>query len=167
MVRKTKTVAIALALALGLTACGEKTPTAPTPPPASVAGNYWITWTLQVLRQSDGFQTQFFCSGRLTLVQGAATGSMAPLTGFAVADLPCAPESYDVQGSVDEAGAVRFTTNGPPPLEGPCPGGQDVSFSGQVTEEDGWRSLSARGVTSVTCPEFGEHDLTYLLNGGR
>jgi hypothetical protein len=159
---------VATVLALGLVACGgDGSPTTPSPPPEDVAGNYWLTWTLQVLRESDGFQTQFYCSGRLTFVQGAASGSIATLTGFAVVDLPCAPESYELQGTVDNNGAIQFTTDGPPPLEGPCPGGQGVSFSGQVTDENGWHSLSARGVTTVTCPEFGDHEFTYLLSGGR
>lgn len=156
------------ALALALVACGgDDGPTTPTPPPAEVAGDYWVTWTLQVRRLSDGFQTQFYCSGRVTFIEGTGAGSTAPLSGFAVVDLPCAPESYDLQGRVDSAGAIWFTTDGPPPLEGPCPGAQDVDFSGQVTEQNGWHSLSARGVASVTCPEYGAHEFTYLLNGGR
>jgi hypothetical protein len=167
--RPAKVVSLA-ALALALVACGDDgptTPATPTPPPADVAGSYWLTWTLQVLRESDGFQKQFYCSGRITLVQGAATGSQAPLTGFALVDSPCAPESYDLQGSVDAMGAIQFTTEGPAPPEGPCPGADDVRFSGQITEQSGWHSLSARGVATVTCPEFGEHEFTYVLDGGR
>jgi hypothetical protein len=167
MFTRPRKAASLVALVLALAACGDDGPTTPTPPPADVAGNYWLTWTLQVLRRSDGFQTQFYCAGSITLVEGTATGSTAPLTGFAVVDLPCAPESFDLQGSVNALGAIQFTTDGPPPLEGPCPGAQDVRFSGQVTEQSGWHSLSARGVASVTCPEFGEHEFTYLLNGGR
>jgi hypothetical protein len=166
MPTKLKTVMPAVALALGLASCGGDSPTTPTPPPADVAGNYWATWTLQVLRQSDGFQTQFYCSGRVTFVQGPATGSTAPLTGFVVVDQPCAPESYDLLGTVGVNGAIEFTTEGPAPTEGPCPGGQDVRFSGQVTDQGGYHALSARGVTTVTCPEFGDHDFTYLLTGG-
>jgi len=164
MIKKMTTVTVALAL--GLAACGGDSPTSPSTPPADVAGSYWVSWTLQVLRQSDGFQTQFYCSGRLTLVQGAASGSTAPLTGFAVVEQPCAPESYDLAGTVDATGAIQFATDGPPPTEGPCPGGVDVRFSGQVSEQGGYHSLSARGVTTVTCPRFGEHAFTYLLNGG-
>jgi predicted small lipoprotein YifL len=167
MLKKTRRLAAALGLALALTACGDDGPTTPTPPPADVAGSYWINWTLQVLRESDDFQTEFYCSGQLTLVQEAARGSVATLTGYAVVGSPCAPESYDLRGSVDANGAIQFTTDGPPPTEGPCPGGEDVRFSGQVTEQDGWHSLSARGVTSVSCPEFGAHEFTYLMNGGR
>jgi len=164
MRRATLPVVIAVALTLG--ACGGDSSTSPSPPAADVAGSYWLTWTLQVKRASDGFQTQFYCGGRLTLVEGTVTGTTAPLTGFAVADSPCAPESWDLQGSVDAAGAIRFVTGGPPPLEGPCPGGQDVQFTGQVTEQNGYHSLSARGVTTVTCPDFGEHEFTYLMSGG-
>lgn len=152
-------------LALGLAACGEDSPTAPTPPPAEVAGRYWAGWRLQVLRLSDDFQIQFYCSGQITLVQGAASGSVAPLTGFAVMQAPCAPESYELLGTVNAAGVIQFTTDGPAPTEGPCPRAEDVSFSGQVTMREGWRELSARGVATVSCPEFGEHEYTYIIDG--
>jgi hypothetical protein len=72
-----------------------------------------------------------------------------------VVSSPCAPESYDLRGTIAAGGAVEFTTNGPRPTEGPCPGGNDVRFSGQITSEDAWRSLSVRGVTTVTCPRRG------------
>jgi hypothetical protein len=155
--------AVVPALALALSACGgdDEGPTSPTPPP-DIAGAYYTSWTLQVLRKSDGFQKSFYCSGQLTFVQ-----STTVLSGFAVVGPPCAPESYDLSGTVRAGGAVEFTTNGPRPTEGPCPGGKNVRFSGQVTAEDGWRSLSARGVTDVTCPEFGDHEFTYIVQGSR
>ncbi|HEY6548229.1 MAG TPA: hypothetical protein VI589_09995 [Vicinamibacteria bacterium] len=163
--RKTTTIAV---LGLALAACGGSDgPTGPTVPPPDVAGTYYMTWQLQVLRKSDGFQTQFYCSGRITLSQGATSVDTASLSGFVVVDAPCAPESYDLSGTVGLGGAVEFTTNGPRPLEGPCPGGTGVAYTGQITAESGWRSLSARGTTMVTCPEFGPHDYTYLLSGSR
>jgi hypothetical protein len=42
-----------------------------------------------------------------------------------------------------------------------------VRYSGQITSSGDWRHLSARGVTTVTCPEFGEHEFTYLIDGSR
>ena len=121
-----------------------------------VAGKYSLRWTLQVLRKSNRFQKQFQCYGQMTLLQGAS-GS-ARLTGFAVVSSGCAPESYNPTGTVATSGAIEFTTNGPKPPEGPCPGGTNVRYSGQVTASDSHRFISARGVTTVTCPDFGEHD---------
>jgi hypothetical protein len=160
-------VIAALALGVALAGCGGDAVTNPITPPPDVAGSYYANWTLQVLRKSDGFQKQFYCSGGLTLRQGGTSGAVASLTGFAVVGPPCSPESYDLTGNIMSGGAVEFTTNGPRPTEGPCPGGTAVRFSGQITAEDGWRSLSARGVTTVTCPQFGEHEFTYLISGGR
>ncbi len=156
------------ALGLALAACGGdgESPTSPTPPP-DVAGRYSLTWTLQVLRKSDGFQKQFYCYGQMTLVQGTASASTAPLSGFAAVTSGCAPESHDLSGTVGAGGAVEFTTNGPKPPEGPCPGGKNVRFSGQVTVSGSQAFLSTRGVTTVTCPEFGEHEFTYLVNASR
>jgi hypothetical protein len=153
--------ALAATVALGHAACGgdSASPTSVTPPP-SVAGNYYLQWTLQVLRKSDGFQTQFQCYGQMTLVQGAGA---ATLSGFAVVNGGCAPESYDLSGTVGAGGTIEFTTNGPKPPEGPCPGGKDVRFSGQVTTADSYSMLTARGVTTVTCPQYGEHEFTYLI----
>jgi hypothetical protein len=96
-----------------------------------------------------------------------AAGSTSGVSGFASVTWGCAPESYDLNGSVRAGGAVDFTTNGPKPPEGPCPGGKNVRFSGQVSTSDSYASLSARGVTTVTCPEFGEHEFTYLIDGSR
>jgi hypothetical protein len=154
--------AVSLAGLLALTACGSDSTTSPTPVP-DVSGVYYGTWTLQVLRKSDGFQTSFYCSGQWTL-RSESTGS---LTGFAVVDAPCAPESYPLTGTVSASGAVEYTTNAPPPTEGPCPGGQNVHFSGQITRSTNYSSFSSRGVTTVTCPAFGEHEFTYLMTGSR
>src|SRR5262249_7939875 len=100
----------------------------------------------------------------------------ASISGLAAVDPPCAPESYDLTGTAISGGdlsivPVTFTTNGPRPPEGPCPGGSNVAYSGQITMASQIRTinprLSARGVTSVTCPQFGEHQFTYLINGSR
>ena len=124
--------AVAVALSLGLAACGGDDQVTSVTPPPDVAGPYALQWTLQVLRKSDGFQKEFTCYGQMTLVQGAATGSVASLSGFTVVNSGCAPESYDLNGSIGSGGAIEFTTNGPKPPEGPCPGGKNVRFSGQV-----------------------------------
>jgi uncharacterized Zn-binding protein involved in type VI secretion len=160
--------ALAVALSLGLTACGGDgdSPTSATPPP-DVAGPYFLQWTLQVLRKSDGFQKQFQCYGQMTLVQGTATASTSTLSGFATVTSGCAPESYDLSGTVSSGGAIEFNTNGPKPPEGPCPGGKNVHFSGQVTSSGSSVIVSARGVTTVTCPEFGDHEFTYLINASK
>jgi hypothetical protein len=149
------------ALALGLASCGADAPH----DVATVSGSYSATWTLEVLRLSDGFQTQFSCPGRLTLSQGAATGGVLPISGFATVSPPCAPESYSLNGTLAEGGVIDFTTGGPPPTQGPCPGGRNVHFSGQFERSSGIAlSLSVRGATQVQCPEFGAHTFTYLLN---
>jgi hypothetical protein len=160
--------AVAVALSLGLVACGgdDDSVTSATPPP-DVAGPYFLQWTLQVLRKSDGFQKAFICYGQMTLVQGATAGSVAPLSGFAVVSSGCAPESYDLNGSISSGGAIEFNTNGPKPPEGPCPGGKNVHFTGQLTTSDSRNTVSARGVTTVTCPQYGEHEFTYLISAVR
>jgi hypothetical protein len=161
------TVALALAGALFSAGCDddEGGVTNPTPVP-DVAGQYSVSWTLQVLRKSDGFQKQFSCYGTMTLTQTPGSGS-TPLGGFASVIGGCAPESYDLTGSLTSAGAIEFTTDGPKPPEGPCPGGKNVRFSGQLTTESGYRFISARGVTTVSCPEYGEHEYSYLINASR
>jgi hypothetical protein len=165
--RRLAAPALAVALGLGLAACGGgESPVSATPPP-DVAGPYWVQWTLQVLRKSDGFQKQFDCYGTMTLVQGATTASTSTLSGFAVVNSVCPPESYDLNGSVSSGGAIEFDTNGPKPPEGPCPGGKNVHFTGQVTSSDSFRTISARGVTTVTCPQYGEHEFTYLINASK
>jgi hypothetical protein len=160
--------ALAVALSLGLVACGgdDDQITSVTPPP-DVAGPYFLQWTLQVLRKSDGFQKQFQCYGTMTLVQGTATASTSTLSGFTTVTSGCAPESYDLNGTVSSGGAIEFNTNGPKPPEGPCPGGTNVHFTGQATSSGSSVIVSARGVTTVTCPQYGEHEFTYLINAGK
>ena len=160
--------ALTLAVSLLLAGCGGdgESPTYATQPP-DVAGRYSTNWILQVLRKSDGFQKQFICSGSITLTQGTASGSTTSLGGFATVTSFCPPESYDLTGNVSAEGVIEFTTNGPRPPEGPCPGGKNVRFSGQITGSGTSRFVSARGVTGVTCPGFGEHDLTYLISASK
>lgn len=160
MTRMRKTAA-SLTLLLGLSGCGDG-PVGPEVDVPDLAGRYSGNWTLQVLRTSDRFRKSFACRGTLTLSQGPGFGSVASLSGFAVVldGNSCKPESFDVTGTVDANGAITLTTGGPPPTEGPCPGGSDVHYSGQVVG----RSLSARGVTRVQCPQFGEHEFTYLMD---
>jgi hypothetical protein len=163
--------AVAAALSLGLVACGgdDDHITSVTPPPDVAGAYYSLEWTLQVLRKSDGFQKQFWCFGSMTLVQGTAAASTSPLSGFVTvrpgfdATSDCAPESYDLSGSISAGGAIELNTSGPKPPEGPCPGGRNVRFTGQVTSSGSSVILSARGVTTVTCPQYGEHEFTYLI----
>ena len=126
-------------------------------------------WTLQVLRKSDGFKKQFYCQAWLTVQQTETATSTAQLSGWVRVDFPCSPESYDLKGTVAAGGAVEFTTDGPAPPEGPCPGGVGMRFSGQRTLMDsgGSDGLSARGVTDVTCPQYGEHQFTYIIEARR
>ena len=114
--------AVALALSLALGACGgdDTSITSVTPPP-DVAGPYALQWTLQVLRKSDGFQKAFTCYGQMTLVQGAAAGSVAPLSGFAVVSSGCAPESYDLSGSIGSGVPSSSTRTARSRRRGPAP----------------------------------------------
>ena len=166
--RRFLALAVAVVLSLGLVACDgdDDSITFVTPPP-DAAGPYALQWTLQVLRKSDGFQKAFSCYGQMTLVQGTASASVAPLSGFAVVSSGCAPESYDLNGSIGSGGAIEFNTNGPKPPEGPCPGGRNVHFTGQLTTSGSRNTVSARGVTTVTCPQYGEHEFTYLISAVR
>jgi hypothetical protein len=141
-------------------------PTGPSvPPPPNVSGSYegYQFWTLQAFRVSDGFTKSFVCQGSMTLTQSIASGGVAQLSGFAVVGYPCDPLSFDVVGTVSSGGTIVLVTDGPPPTEGPCPGGTAVSFSGLIRD----RELSARGETTVECPSFGEHQFTYILQGWR
>ena len=158
---------LALAATLVLVGCGDEATTVVYDRPADVAGPYVVDWTLQVLRRSDGFQTQFTCRGQMTLRQGAPTAGVASLTGFAVVAPPCDPESYDLTGTLTSSGAVEFTTGGPSPTAGPCPGGRNVRFSGLFRSSGSSMTLSARGVTEVTCPDFGVHEFSYLVSARR
>ena len=152
---------VASAVACGSDPAPTTTPTAIAPP--NLAGTWSPSgafWTLQVLRLSDNFQKAFTCNGTMTLSQGPSIAGTATLSGFVVVSAPCAPISFDLTGSVQSNGAVSFTTGGPPPTEGPCPGGTNVSYTGQFASA----RLSARGVTNVECPEFGTHTFTYLIS---
>lgn len=169
-------VALAI-LGISLSNCGSDhatnvtpTPTpapapapAPGPPPPDVSGRYSGTLTLQVLRESDNFQTSFNCSAQMTITQTPGT---AVLGGFWVSSSPCEPVSYDIAGTVQAGGATTLRTNGSRPPQGPCPGGKDVDFSGIITTT-GSRTLSLRGSTKVQCPEFGQHTFTYILTMNR
>lgn len=153
-------------LVVVLSACGgdSTSPVAVSTPPPDVAGRYFAQWTLQVLRKSDGFQTQFLCYGTLTLNQQTASG-VSTLSGFSAIQPPCAPESFDLTGSVVGGGEIRLTSGGPKPTQGPCPGGSNVHFSGQVIPAAGTAAqIALRGVTTVSCPQFGEHQFTYILD---
>lgn len=149
-----------LGMALAAVGCGDDaSPTRAAVPAVNVSGK-WVAssdfWTLQVYRIDDGFTTSFRCGGSMTLTQDGTR-----LSGFAVVGYPCAPISFDVTGTVDGGGAISLETGGPPPTEGPCPGGENVEYSGQVQGSQ----LSARGVTVVDCPTYGEHRFTYLISG--
>jgi hypothetical protein len=160
-----RTIVTLLVLALGLTGCGDDSPTAPSPP-MDVAGAYWLQVRLDVRRHSDGFERSFVSVGSLTLVQGPAAGRTAPLTGFAVTGVS-PTVSHDLEGTIDADGVIQFTTDAPPPSEGPCPGGENVWFAGQARVEGGTLLLTLRGTTVVTCPEFGDHDFAYRLDAGQ
>jgi hypothetical protein len=162
---------LSIALALAIAGCGDDNGvTTPIDPPPEVAGRYSGTWMLQVLRKSDGFQKAFECNTSVTLQQSGTSGSTAVISGQSVVYCVGKPvASYDILGVVTAGGAVTFVTDAPPPPEGPCPGGRGVSFSGRTTSssDDRYRRLSARGVTNVTCPQFGEHQFTYILDAFR
>ena len=158
-----KRILAAAVLALAL-ACGGRA-TSPTTISVPQLAGVWRGnnfWTLQVTRLSDNFQISFTCPGTMTLSEGPFVNGVAQLTGFVVASAPCAPVSYDLVGTVQVNGTLSITTGGPPPTQGPCPGGSNITYAGQVTGT-AFESLSARGVTTVQCPEFGAHSFTYLL----
>ena len=160
-----------VALALAIAGCGDDRDgvTTPVTSPPNVSGAYTGYWTLQVLRKSDGFKKQFYCQAWLTVQQAETDTKTARLSGWIRADFPCSPESYELEGTVGANGAIAFTTDGPAPPEGPCPGSAGVRFSGQRTLMDsgGSNGLSARGVTDVTCPEYGAHQFTYIIEARR
>src|SRR5688572_21194530 len=87
--------------------CGDSdspAPAAPTPTPTptptapDVSGRYTATnlWTLQVLRNSDNFQTSFNCGGTMTLTQ--SPGSFA-IGGFMASTGPCEPVAGGTAGA--------------------------------------------------------------------
>ena len=143
-------------------ACGGSSSTTVTSPTITfpdVSGRYSGTWTLQVLRLSDNFQTSFNCPATATVTQTPGSGLLG---GFVVSSAPCEPVSFDLTGTVQPGSIVTLRTNGPRPPEGPCPGGTNVDYTGAVSTT-GTRVMSLRGATKVTCPEFGDHSFTYIL----
>ena len=127
--------AVAVALSLGLAACGgdDDSITSVTPPP-DVAGPYFLQWTLQVLRKSDGFQKQFQCYGTMTLVQGTATASTATAVGLRHRHLGLRPGVLRPQrhrrAPEGRSSSTRTARSRP---RGPVPAAQNVHFTGQVT----------------------------------
>ena len=132
---------------------------APAPAAPDVSGRYSGTLTLQVLRESDNFQTSFNCTATMTITQSPGASAIG---GFWVSSSPCEPVSFDIAGAVQAGGSSTLRTNGTRPPQGPCPGGKDVDFSG-IIATTGSRTLSMRGVTKVQCGDLGTHDFTYLL----
>ena len=144
-----------------------QTSTAPTPSPAPVPdlSGRWTgspLWVLQVLRTSDNFQTSFNCNGTMTIAQSPRSYSIG---GFMASTTPCEPVSFELAGTFAPGGAVTFKSDGPRPPQGPCPGGKEIEFTGTFYGNN--RLLSARGVTRVQCPEFGEHVFTYIVTANR
>lgn len=131
------------------------------PPLPSIAGTYSSSslWLVQVLRFSDNFTTSFTCQGTLTIAQ-ATSGA---LSGFAVVGAPCPPLSFPLAGAVRADGIITVNTGGPRPPQGPCPATLSVDYSGLASGN----SLSVRGSTIVTCPEFGDHRFTYIVSARR
>ena len=151
-------------------ACGGKSSTQPTPvptptpspaPPSApdVSGRYIGTWTLQVLRESDNFQTSFNCSGAMTVTQSPGNFSFG---GFIVSSSPCEPATFDLSNaSFEQGGAAKFRSTSPHPPQGPCPRGTDVDYVGTFTNSN--RLLSAKGTTRVQCGDLGPHTYTYVI----
>jgi len=168
-----KRAASVLAL-LSLAACGSETPTNPARPVPSIAGRYerWDALLVQWNRANDGVTGSFTCQGSITLSQSEGAAGIAALTGFLVIGFPCPPQSFDLNGTVDADGRVRFTTGGPKPPEGQCPAIGRVEYSGVVVHEgsDGSQAqLSARGTANINCPGPGEgpQRMDYFLQGYR
>jgi hypothetical protein len=150
--------AIVLPLLLAAAACGGDNPTEPTPGPIpSIAGSYGGYWLVQFRRHHDGFSGSFYCNSSVTLAQTATGG----LTGFAVVGETCPPLSFDVSGSVNAQGALRFTSGGPKPPVGQCPAAVATIYSGVVAGS----SLSVRATAQIECPGPGEgtHTFDYIL----
>jgi hypothetical protein len=161
---KSKALALSvLSSLLLLAACGDDTPTAPTPPaePApNIAGTYSAQWLTQFVRPHDGYSGSWPCSGSLTLVQ--ATGAAA-ITGFAVVGAPCPALSFDLKGQVLAGGGFTFDTGGPKPGGGPCPAPPVATYTGTFTPDR--RQISARSVKRVNCPGEGEgiYEFTQII----
>jgi hypothetical protein len=157
---------LAVASLLALAACGgdsDRTPTTPVVPPTPItnySGTYANSqlWLVAFERASDGWRSQYYCPGTMTLAQGATSGSSAPLTGFGVVTAPCPSLTFTLTGTVNGDGTVSFATDGPRPLG--CPA-KTATYSGLFTN----RQLSARGSTSIDCSGVteGTHRFDYVI----
>jgi hypothetical protein len=151
---------------LALAACGgdDRNPTAtPVVPNASItnySGTYSNSqlWLVAFERASDGWRSQYYCPGTMTLAQGETSGTSAPLTGFGVVTAPCPSLTFTLTGTVKADNSVEFSTDGPRPLG--CPGKQ-ATYAGIFTS----RQLSARGSTSIEChgETEGTHRFDYVI----
>jgi hypothetical protein len=157
---------LAVGSLLALAACGgdsDRTPTTPvvpTTPITNYSGTYANSqlWLVAFERMSDGWRSQYYCPGTMTLAQGATTGSSAPLTGFGVVTAPCPSLTFTLTGTVNGDGTVSFATDGPRPLG--CPA-KTATYSGLFAG----RQLSARGSTSIDCSGTteGTHRFDYVI----
>lgn len=157
---------LAVLSALALAACGGDSDSITTPVPVVTAPitNYSGTyansqlWLVAFERASDGWRSQYYCPGTMTLSQGATTGSSAPLTGFGVVTAPCPSLTFTLTGTVKADNSVEFSTDGPRPLG--CPS-KTATYAGIFTT----RGLSARGSTSIEChgETEGTHRFDYVI----
>jgi hypothetical protein len=155
---------LALLSMLALAACGgDDTPTAPVVPPVPItnySGTYQNSqlWLVAFERASDGWRSQYYCPGNMTLAQGATNGSTAPITGFGVVTAPCPSLTFELAGTVAADGTITFTADGPRPLG--CPS-KKATYSGLFAG----RQLSARGSTSIECSGTteGTHRFDYVI----
>jgi hypothetical protein len=156
---------LAVASLLALAACGGDGDRVVTPPPVTTpitnySGTYANTqlWLVAFERMSDGWRSQYYCPGTMTLSQGATSGNSAPLTGFGVVTAPCPSLTFTLTGTVRADNSVEFSTDGPRPLG--CPS-KTATYSGIFTG----RQLSARGSTSIDCSGVteGTHRFDYVI----
>ena len=157
---------LALLGMLALAGCGgdDDTPTAPVVPPPPItnySGTYQNSqlWLVAFERASDGWRSQYYCPGNMTLAQGATTtAGTAPITGFGVATSPCPSLTFEITGTVAADGTIQFSADGPRPLG--CPPSK-ATYSGLFAG----RQLSARGSTSIECSgeTQGTHRFDYVI----
>ena len=161
--------AVAVALSLGLAACGgdDDQITSVTPPP-DVAGPYFLQWTLQVLRKSDGFQKQFELLRPDDARPGGGHRLDAPPCRASPWSAPAARPSPTTSTAASAPGArsssTRTARSRP---RGPAPAARTSTSRARSRPPARRVIVSARGVTTVTCPQFGEHEFTYLINAVR